>query len=41
MKFIITGKNFDLTPSLKRYAEEKISRLEKYFDPIIKAKVEL
>ncbi len=32
MKVMIYGKNIDVTPSLKEYAEEKVSKLEKFFD---------
>ncbi len=32
MKVMIYGKNIDVTPSLKEYAEEKVSRLEKFFE---------
>ena len=31
MKFIIVGKNIDVTPGLKSAVEEKLSKLEKYF----------
>lgn len=36
MKIMTYGKNIDITPSLKEYVEEKVSKLEKYFedDPI-------
>ena len=33
MKFIILGKNIDVTPALKTAVEEKIGKLEKYFNP--------
>jgi len=33
MKFIISGKNIDVTESLKEMAQEKIGKLEKYFTP--------
>ncbi len=33
MKFIISGKNIDITPGLKAAVEEKIGKLEKYFTP--------
>ena len=33
MKFIISGKNIDVTPGLKAAVEDKISKLEKYFTP--------
>ena len=33
MKFIIVGRNIDVTPGLKAAVEEKIGKLEKYFTP--------
>ncbi|MBO5550607.1 MAG: ribosome-associated translation inhibitor RaiA [Lachnospiraceae bacterium] len=33
MKFIIVGKNIDVTPGLRENVEEKIGKLEKYFSP--------
>lgn len=33
MKFIILGKNIDVTPGLKTAVEDKIGKLEKYFTP--------
>ena len=33
MKFIITGRNIDVTPGLKSAVEEKIGKLERYFTP--------
>ena len=33
MKFIISGKNIDVTPGLRSAVEDKISKLEKYFTP--------
>jgi len=33
MKFIIIGKNIDVTPGLKGAVEDKIGKLEKYFAP--------
>ncbi|MCM1183583.1 MAG: ribosome-associated translation inhibitor RaiA [Roseburia sp.] len=33
MKFIISGKNIDITPGLKAAVEDKIGKLEKYFTP--------
>lgn len=33
MKFIIIGKNIDVTPGLKAAVEDKIGKLEKYFTP--------
>ena len=33
MKFIISGKNLDVTDGLKAAIEEKIGKLERYFTP--------
>ena len=31
MKFIISGKNIDVTPGLRTAVEDKLGKLEKYF----------
>ena len=41
MQIIITGKDFKLTPSLKRFVYGKVSKLSKYSNRIISVKVEL
>ena len=33
MRFVITGKNIDVTAGLKEAVEDKMSKLEKYFTP--------
>ncbi len=33
MKFIIVGRNIDVTPGLRSAVEEKIGKLDKYFNP--------
>ena len=33
MKFVIVGRNLDVTPALKAAVEDKIGKLEKYFNP--------
>ena len=33
MKFIIVGKNIEVTPGLRAAVEDKIGKLEKYFTP--------
>ncbi len=33
MKFIIIGKNLDVTPSLREAVENKLGKLERYFTP--------
>ena len=37
MKFIISGRNIELTQALKDYAEEKISKLEQVLDGELEA----
>ncbi len=32
MKYVIRGERIDVTPAIKTYVEEKIGRLDKYFD---------
>ncbi len=41
MDLIISGKNFKLTPSLKTYVEQKVGKLARYWNRIIRARVEL
>lgn len=41
MKFIITGRNIDITPGLRSAVEEKIGKLEKYFTADTEAHVTL
>ena len=41
MDIIISGKNFKLTPSLKTYVEQKIGRLGRFWQRIIRTRVEL
>ena len=33
MKFIIIGKNIDVTPGLKDAVENKLGKLQRYFTP--------
>lgn len=33
MKFIISGKNIDITPALRETVESKLGKLERYFTP--------
>ena len=33
MKFIISGKNIEVTPSLKKTVMNKLGKLERYFTP--------
>ncbi len=33
MKFIIVGRNIEVTPGLKAAVEDKLSKLDKYFNP--------
>jgi len=39
MQITVTAKKMDLTPAIRSYAEEKIGRLEKYFDGIMEAHI--
>lgn len=41
MQLIISGKNFQLTPSLKTYVEEKLSKLSRYWPRVLRARAEL
>ena len=41
MKFIISGRNLEVTEGLKTAVEEKIGKLEKYFNPDTEAHVTL
>ncbi|MCR4908543.1 MAG: ribosome-associated translation inhibitor RaiA [Lachnospiraceae bacterium] len=41
MKFIITGKNMDVTGGLRAAVEEKIGKLERYFTPDTEVRVTL
>lgn len=39
MNIIVNGRNIDVTPALRKYAEEKISRFERYLSNITEAVV--
>lgn len=41
MKYIIIGKNIEVTPGLKTAVEDKIGKLEKYFTPETEAHITL
>lgn len=41
MRIIIVGRNIEVTPGLKNAVEDKIGRLEKYFNPDTEAHVTL
>ena len=41
MKFVIVGRNIDVTPGLRSAVEEKIGKLEKYFNPETEVNVTL
>ena len=41
MRFIITGRNIELTPSLQEAVENKLKKLDKYFTPAAEAQVTL
>ncbi len=39
MQIQITGRHLEITPSLKRYVEDKLSKLNNHFDNIIAVRV--
>ncbi len=39
MKITVTGRNVDVTPALRKYAEDKIGKFEKYLHKITEATV--
>ena len=41
MKFVIVGKNIEVTENLRNTVEDKIGKLERYFTPDTEAKVTL
>ena len=41
MHIVLTGRNLEVTEALRRYAEEKVGRLQKYLDRITSAHVVL
>ncbi|MEW6522461.1 MAG: ribosome-associated translation inhibitor RaiA [Bacillota bacterium] len=41
MQITVRGKNLDVTPALRDYAEKKIGKIEKYFDMPLAAQVTL
>ena len=41
MKINVISKNIQVTPALREMVEKKISKLEKYFDPNIEARIRL
>ena len=41
MRFIITGRNIELTPGLQEAVENKLRKLDKYFTPAAEAQVTL
>ncbi len=41
MQIIIKGRNIELTPALRAYVEEKIHKIDRYFDKGTKIEVEL
>ncbi|MBC7254349.1 MAG: ribosome-associated translation inhibitor RaiA [Actinobacteria bacterium] len=41
MQIIVKGKNLEVTDALRDYATEKVGRVEKYLDRIIKTEIEL
>ena len=41
MDIIVSCKNFNLTPSLKAYVEDKVGKLARFWERILRARVEL
>jgi putative sigma-54 modulation protein len=41
MQVIVKGKNLEITGPLREYALEKVGRVEKYFDGILKTEIEM
>lgn len=41
MDIIVSGRHLSITSAIKDYAEKKVSRLEKFFDRIIRVQVNL
>lgn len=41
MQMIVKGKNLEITEALREYALEKVGKVEKYFDKIIKTEIEM
>jgi putative sigma-54 modulation protein len=41
MQIIVKGKNLEVTEALRGYALEKVSRVEKYLDRILKTEIEM
>jgi len=41
MQIIVKGKNLEVTEALRGYALEKVSRVEKYLDRIMKTEIEM
>ncbi|MDB5796179.1 MAG: yhbN [Paucimonas sp.] len=39
MNLLITGHHLDLTPALRQYVEEKVTRLTRHFDQVIEIEV--
>lgn len=37
MNFTIRGKNFEVTPAIRAYVEEKVAKIERYFDEKVEA----
>lgn len=41
MDIIVSAKNFELTPSLRTYVEEKLGRLQKFWSRMVRVRAEL
>ena len=41
MQIIVKGKNLEVTPALRKYALDKVSKVQKYLDRILKTEIEM
>ena len=41
MKMDITGRNIDITPAIREFTQEKISRLDRWIDDVMEVHVVL
>ncbi len=41
MQMIVKGKNLEVTDALRKYATDKVSKVEKYLDGIVKTEIEM
>ncbi len=41
MKLTLTGRHFEVTPHLRKHVEEKVNRLEKFYEHILEGEIVL